>query len=282
MNKILIINKPKNYTSRDIVNIISKKFNTKKVGHFGTLDPLASGVLTIGVGCYTKLCNCDIFNEKEYVVEVKLGIATDTYDITGNVLKQSSYTIDKQLLIDALKGFEKTYLQEVPIYSAVKVNGKKLYEYARNNEQVTLPKKEVTIYNIEFISLENDLLTFKTLVSKGTYIRSLINDLSISLNIPMTMNNLTRTKQGPFNIEKSNTLEDVENNNIKYIDISEFLDLTIKPITNENAKQVLNGAPILQKSSDKKYILYRKNDQDVVLYQKEDNSNTSKVYFYYS
>lgn len=282
MNRILIINKPKDYTSRDIVNIVSKEFNTKKVGHFGTLDPLATGVLTLGVGCYTKLCNCDMFNEKEYLVEVKLGIATDTYDITGKVLKKDTVSLDKKTIMKALNSFKKTYFQEVPIYSAVKVNGKKLYEYARNNEPVELPKKEVTIHNIEFISLDHDILTFKTLVSKGTYIRSLINDLSITLNVPMTMNNLTRTKQGPFTIERSNTLEDIKEHNIKYIDITEVLDLTIKQITEENSKQVLNGVPMPLESNDKNYILYRKNNEDVVLYKKEENTNLSKVYFYYS
>ena len=135
-NGILVIKKDKGYTSRDVVNIISKEFGTKKVGHNGTLDPLATGVLVICLNRYTKLNELLSSNVKEYIAEVTLGIKTDTLDIEGTVLEEKETFVNKEDLAKTLKKYETTYEQEVPIYSAVKVNGKKLYEYARSGEKV--------------------------------------------------------------------------------------------------------------------------------------------------
>ena len=157
MNELLLINKDKNYTSRDVVNIISKKFNTKKVGHFGTLDPLATGLLVIGIGKYTKIQKLFPKEDKTYEVEVLVGTSTTTYDITGKIVCNKEIIVNKYYLINSLLSFEKTYMQEVPIYSAVKVNGKRLYEYARNNEEVVLPKKEVILLKKEMEKLEKNL-----------------------------------------------------------------------------------------------------------------------------
>ena len=152
MDEVILINKPKGYTSRDIVNIVSKTLNTKKVGHFGTLDPLAEGLLIIGVNNYTKLGNLLENDTKEYIAEVLVGTSTDTYDTTGTVInKTEDFHLSKDLINKTLNKFKKTYLQEVPIYSATKVKGKRLYEYAREGKEVLLPKKEVKIYNIELI-----------------------------------------------------------------------------------------------------------------------------------
>ena len=136
MNGIILINKEKDYTSRDVVNIISKELHTKKVGHTGTLDPLATGVLAVCVGEATKIAELLTSTYKEYIAEVTLGIKTDTLDITGNILEKRDINLNKIELEKVLKNMTKTYMQEVPIYSAVKVNGRKLYSYARNNEEV--------------------------------------------------------------------------------------------------------------------------------------------------
>ena len=197
-NGILVINKEKGYTSRDVVNVIGKLFKTKKVGHNGTLDPLASGVLVICLNKYTKLNKLLSANEKEYIAEVFLGVKTDTLDIEGNVLEKKKSVINKEDLMKTLKKFTTVYEQEVPLYSAVKVNGKKLYEYARSGEKVILPKKKVIIKKIELLNFEKNKFTFKCLVSKGTYIRSLIRDILNDLNVVGTMSNLVRTKQGVF------------------------------------------------------------------------------------
>ena len=160
-NGILIINKDKGYTSRDVVNIISKEFGTKKAGHNGTLDPLATGVLVICLNRYTKLNELLASNEKEYIAEVTLGIKTDTLDREGKVLEEKETVVNKEDLEKTLKKYETTYEQEVPIYSAVKVNGKKLYEYARSGEKVILPKKKVTIKKIELLKFKANKFTFK-------------------------------------------------------------------------------------------------------------------------
>lgn len=265
MNEIILINKPKGYTSRDIVNIVSKELNTKKVGHFGTLDPLAEGLLLIGTEKYTKLGNFLENDTKEYIAEVKIGISTDTYDITGKILKEEkNVSIDKEKLIKVLNSFKKTYNQEVPIYSATKIKGKKLYEYARENKEVKLPKKEVTIYDIKLLKIDQDTFTFKTLVSKGTYIRSLINDISKKLNIPLCMNNLKRTKQDKFSLDDANDLEDIKNKTYKSLNIKDVIDVEEIEIPKELEKKIINGNKI-DKYKDKK-VLFTKDKEEYVLY----------------
>ena len=206
MDGILLVDKEKGITSRDVVNQISKKLNIKKVGHAGTLDPLATGLMVIGIGKGTKILELLLNDKKEYIATVKIGIQTDTFDVTGNVVNQvKDYELPKNKLEKTINSFCKTYMQTVPKYSAIKINGRKLYEYARNNIDIELPKKEVTIYSIELLNYKDNEFTFKTLVSKGTYIRSLINDIGNSLNIPMTMMDLRRIKCGKFTIEDINS-----------------------------------------------------------------------------
>ena len=149
MNGIIVVNKESDYTSRDVINILNKTFNTKKIGHTGTLDPLATGVLVVCVGKYTKLVDKLTSYDKEYIATIKLGIKTDTLDITGNVLEENyNINLNEQEVINILNSFLGSSIQEVPKYAAVKVNGKKLYEYARNNEEINLPKREIQISDI--------------------------------------------------------------------------------------------------------------------------------------
>lgn len=252
---IIAINKPTGYTSRDIVNIISKKLKTKKVGHTGTLDPLASGVLVVCVGKATKLCEMLTSEKKEYIAKVILGLNTDSLDITGNVLNEDYNYISKNDIEEVLKSFKRTYNQEVPLYSAVKVNGKKLYEYARSGEFVELPKKEVTIYDIKLLDYEYKdkvTFTFKCLVSKGTYIRSLIRDIAAHLNTYGTMCELIRTKQGNFTLDKTISLEDIENNNFDLLKVTNVLDMPKKVVGDDMKKRIING----QKLQDEGIILY--------------------------
>lgn len=268
MNGIVLINKEKDMTSRDVVNILSKKFNEKKIGHFGTLDPMATGLLVVGIGAYTKAQSLFINENKEYEVTVLVGTSTDTYDVTGNILEKKDIAIDKDKLIDSLLSLKGNYIQEVPIYSAVKVNGKKLYEYARNNMDVDLPKREVTIFDISFGSIyeqdNNTYFSFSCLVSKGTYIRSLINDLSNKLNIPMCMSDLKRTKCGNFSLESSYTISDVLDDKYELLSVSSFLDIEKMEIPSSLEKLIINGS-IIDKISDK-YILFTKDGVDISLY----------------
>lgn len=254
-NGIILINKPKGLTSRDVVNVISKKLKTKKVGHTGTLDPLAEGVLVICVGKATKLCELLTSQKKEYIAKVVLGVETDTLDITGSVLKENYQYVSKEDVLKTLKSYVKTYNQEVPIYSAVKVGGKKLYEYAREGKEVTLPKKEVTIYDInllEYNHTDKVTFTFKCTVSKGTYIRTLIRDIARDLNTCGTMTALTRTKQGKFFIEQTHHIEDIENGNFKIIPIKDVLDIPKQIASNDLKYKIING----QKLDSSGQVLY--------------------------
>ncbi len=254
-NGIIIIDKPKGYTSRDIVNIVSNKLKNKKVGHTGTLDPLATGVLVICVGRATKLCDMLTSERKEYIAEVILGLNTESLDITGKTLNEEYKYISKEKIEKVLKSYIKTYNQEVPIYSAVKVGGRKLYEYARSGEDVKLPKKEVTIYDMELLDYcynNKVTFTFKTVVSKGTYIRSLIRDIALSLNTYGTMSNLRRTKQGKFTLNEAISLEKLEKGEFDILKIQDILDISKKVVTGDMKKRIING----QKIPGKTTILY--------------------------
>ena len=275
-NGLLVINKDKGYTSRDVVNIIGKFFGTKKVGHTGTLDPLATGVLVLCLNRYTKLNEILTSDEKEYIAEVTLGIRTDTLDIDGNILEKKECYVDKNDLEKVLKKFKKSYDQEVPIYSALKVNGKKLYEYARNNEKVVLPKKNVTIKKIELLSFEKNKFTFKCLVSKGTYIRSLIRDVLNDLNVIGTMSNLIRIKQGVFDIKDAYSLEDVKNGNYELLKISDVLNISKIKVDNNLKFKILNGVRL--KGNYPNRILFLDEDgRELAIYKKDKDDYKVEV-----
>lgn len=274
MNGILLIDKEKNYTSRDIVNIVSKELNIKKVGHTGTLDPLATGVLVVTVGEATKISELLVSTYKEYIAEITLGIKTNTYDITGNVLEKKEVKLNKDDLINTLNKYKKTYMQEVPIYSAVKVNGKKLYEYARENKQVDLPKKEVTIKELELLSFNNNTFTIRCLVSKGTYIRSLINDICNSLNIIGTMSNLKRTKQGKYSINNCCKIEDIKNNNFKLISLKEALNDYLQIEVDDYLKNKISNGVILENRYNEDIIVFTYHDNVLAIYKTYDKDNT--------
>jgi len=272
MNGIAIINKKQGLTSRDVVNQISKKLNIKKVGHTGTLDPLATGVLVVCIGKATKLVDVLTDFDKEYEAGVCLGIETDTLDITGNISKEEDVIKTKEEITNTLNSFVGEYDQEVPIYSAVKINGKKLYEYARENIPVELPKRKVKIHNI---SLTSDVIyknnkvyfSFKVKVSKGTYIRSLIRDIADKLNTIGTMTSLVRTKQGHFDIRNSTDID-----NLKIININECLKNYFTVITDDKLyKLVTNGVKLKNLYNENIVFFKDKNNNPLALYKLEDN-----------
>ena len=274
INGLLVVDKEKNMTSRDVVNEVSKIFKTKKVGHTGTLDPIATGVLVLTINKATKLNELITATYKEYQVEAILDLKTDTLDITGNVLKKENTNFTKEEISDALNSFIGSYNQEVPIYSAVKINGKKLYEYARSKENVTLPKrvvniKEIVLDDINYIDNQT-IIKFTCLVSKGTYIRSLVNDIAIKLNTVGTMKNLRRIKQGDYLIDKSYKLNDIRNNNYQIISIKEALKDYFTVKVDEKLKfKVINGQK-LANIYNQEYVLFV--DDDVIALYKSVNN----------
>lgn len=266
---ILFVNKPKDMTSRDVVNRVSKIYHTKKVGHTGTLDPLATGVLILCLGKYTKLVQELTSEEKEYVAVMKLGYLTDTLDVTGTILKEKKVQVSQERICSVFQNFPKEYWQTVPLYSAVKINGKKLYEYARKNEEVELPKRKVQIKNLEILKIEKDTITFKTTVSKGTYIRSLIKDLASEMQEYGVMQELTRTKQGNFYLEDCYDLEDIsENTPLKKLE--DIFSYPRVQITEEIKKRIQNGN-VLYLEIDAPRVLLMDQENAVAIYEKCDS-----------
>ena len=266
MNGILIVNKEKNVTSRDVVNDIMHIFNTKKVGHTGTLDPIATGVLVITIGRFTKLGDALISTEKEYIATMELGYETDTLDNTGTILKSNNKSLSEKQIKEAIYSMKGEYDQEVPAYSAVKINGKKLYEYARNNESIELPKRRVNIKEIEVLEINGNIVKFKTTVSKGTYIRSLIRDIAYKLETYASMTDLIRTKQGKFNIEEAYTVSDIRNGNYNLKEEADALDIEELKIDQELYKKIDNGLPF-EKKYQKEYILFIYNNEKIAIYK---------------
>lgn len=274
MNGVILINKPKGITSRDVVNEVCKILKTKKVGHTGTLDPIASGVLVVCVGKATKLVDIITSANKEYVATVKLGLLTDTLDLDGEVLKKEKVTIRKEELINVLNSFLGKYEQEVPIYSAVKVNGKKLYEYAREGKKVNLPKRMVEIKKIELINLTDEEYKFRVLVSKGTYIRSLICDINRKLNVIGVMSDLVRTKQGIFNIDDAYTLEDIKTGNYKMYTITDVLKNDNCVVINDKLFNSIKNGCIIDNIYGKEVVTFIYDNEVVSIYKTYDKDKT--------
>ncbi len=270
MNGILVVNKPKGITSFDVIRKVSKILGIKKIGHTGTLDPLASGVLILVIGKACKLSNEILSHEKEYIATVKIGVFTDTLDTDGKVLKTSNDKVPNDIE-EVLRSFKKTYMQEVPIYSAVKVGGKKLYEYARSGEEVVLPKKEVTIKKIELLEKSEDAFRFKCRVSKGTYIRSLIRDIGFSCNTLMTMSGLVRSMEYNYTLEDSYTLEDIEKGKFKIIPIEDFLDIPKVEVDDGTYKKIKNGVKLLNTYNVRDKVLFTYKDKAVAIYINDNN-----------
>lgn len=268
MNQLLVVNKPENFTSRDVINKLNHILNDKKIGHTGTLDPLATGVLVCLEGKYTKLVDLITSYDKEYIAEIKLGIKTDTGDITGNVIAIKKINLKVNKINEVFNNFIKEYEQTVPKYSAVKIDGKKLYEYARANEDIKLPTRKVNIYELELLEYKKDIIKFRTKVSKGTYIRSLIEDICTELNTLGTMNSLVRTKQGNFDILNSYTLKEIESGNYKGQSIHEFLDYPSIEIPEEYLKLIKNGSPINNIFNISTKVIFTYQKEDIAIYEK--------------
>ena len=281
MDGILIVNKEKDYTSRDVVNIVGKNFNTKKIGHTGTLDPLATGVLVLCMGKCLKVVELITAYNKEYIAKVRLGMETDTLDITGNILNVDNPYVTKEEVSNVLNSFLGKSIQEVPKFSAVKINGKKLYEYARENIEIELPKREIEIFDIELLGDINYYdkyleFSFRVTVSKGTYIRSLIRDIGKKLNTYACMIELTRTKQGNFDIDNSYYLNDIASNEYKLLEIKDVLDIEHVIVKNELLKQTKNGCVLDKFFNDDMALILDEFGNEIGIY-KTYEKDSSKV-----
>ena len=266
MNGLLIINKPKNYTSHDIVNIVRKKLNTKKVGHTGTLDPNATGVLPILIGQATKISKYLIEHKKIYVATLKLGEQRSTGDSEGDIINQDlGLKVFNNIEIEqALLDFLGRKQQIPPMYSAIKVNGKKLYEYARNGQEIEIKPRDIEVYNISLKNYnQKDEIIFEVECSKGTYIRTLCEDIAKKLGTIGYMKELQRISVNQFNIEDSATLEELEEVNIqeKIISIEKiFKDKPEIKLNERKLELFLNGVQLTHDLEDGLYRIYSNNE----------------------
>ena len=210
INGVINIYKIKGFTSHDVVAKLRGIMKQKKIGHTGTLDPDATGVLPVCLGSATKLCDMLTDKEKEYVAKVQLGVTTDTQDMTGTILSQKTVDVTEETVIETLQSFVGYYEQIPPMYSALKVNGKKLYELAREGKEVERKARPVTIHYIEILEMALPQITIKVGCSKGTYIRTLCHDLGEKLGCGAAMAALERTKSGQFSLETALTLAELE------------------------------------------------------------------------
>lgn len=270
INGIIVINKPKEYTSHDVVAKVKKILNIKKVGHTGTLDPNATGVLPLLLNTGTKLSKYLIEHDKEYEVTLELGIKTDTADIEGNVIKKEEVNWEKLNDIEeTLNTFLGEQTQIPPIYSAIKVNGKKLYEYARSGQNINIEPRNIQIYKIELqkIDKQKNEINFRVHCSKGTYIRSLCEDIAQRLGTIGYTKELKRTKVGNFTISEAVKIEEIENNKEqiikeKLISIEKFFES--KESIKLNKKQLdkfLNGVKIRIDKQENICRIYNENNE---------------------
>jgi tRNA pseudouridine55 synthase len=256
LNGVLNIFKEKGYTSRDAVNIISKKFGKIKAGHAGTLDPAARGVLVVCLGNAVKIAEYITSGVKEYIAEIVLGITTDTYDITGNVLERAEPFFDGSVL----ERFKGKIAQGPPMFSALKQGGKRLYDLARRGIEVERAPRQVEIFSLDVLNIKNNIVAVKVECSKGTYIRSLCADIGEALGCGAAMGELTRTRSGNFYAKDSISIEAVKNSEsadiIPIIPIQDALDFNKITLPERFDKALRNGAKItLENSFDGENVL---------------------------
>ena len=264
MDGIIVVNKPKGCTSHDVVYKV-RRIVKEKVGHTGTLDPLATGVLPLLIGKGT-LCSKYLINhDKEYDVSLKLGVSTDTMDAEGKVLEEKEVDdniLEKNNVEKVLNSFVGKQEQEPPMYSAIKVAGKKLYEYARKGEKVEVPKREIEIYNIELVGINkiSKEIEFKVSCSKGTYIRSLCTDIAKKMGTIGYMSGLERLKVGEFSIKNSIVIDDkIDKESLEkhIITIEElFKDKEKIELNPKKLMLFLNGVKLSNENKDEVYRIY--------------------------
>lgn len=270
MDGVINIFKNTGMTSFDVVRKIKKAAGTGKVGHTGTLDPEACGVLPVCIGKGTKIIDYIMNSDKIYEVEFKLGIKTTTYDLEGDVIQEKdSSNIENEEILKSIYSFEREYSQIPPMYSAIKQNGVRLYELARKGIEVERKGRLVSIYKIEDVRINNPYISMKVKCSKGTYIRSLCYDIGEDLQVGATMTKLKRSKTSKFTEEKSINIEDINSENIKnyIISVEDALDNYEKLVTsNKFSKLLINGVKVFDKRLTKEKVeigkLYRVYDEN--------------------
>lgn len=275
MNSVLYINKPSGISSFDICYKLRKILNTKRIGHTGTLDPNATGVMVILYNEATKAAQFLVSDTKQYKTRVLFGIETDTLDIDGNIVNSKPYTVPNrdeiERILDSFKGKSK---QEVPITSAKKINGKKLYEYQLEGKKVELPIIDINVFEISLDEIYEDGFSFTCTVSSGTYIRALVRDMLVKLNLIGTVKDLQRTKIDNISIEQCDDLEDVLRGNYTNHDLLEILGSRYIKFEVNNVEDIKNGKRI-SIDSNEDLIVITHNNELIAMYKKDGDYYSS-------
>ena len=287
MEGIIVVNKPKGITSFDVIRKLKKILKTKKIGHTGTLDPLATGVMLVCVGRATKLASDLEAKDKVYIADFDIGYATDTYDIEGKKIAENTIEVSKENLEQSIKKFIGNIKQVPPMYSANKIDGNKLYHLARKGIEVERPERNVTIEYINLLDFKDNKAKIETKVSKGCYIRSLIYDIGQDLGTYATMTALQRKQVGEYSLENSYSLEQIEemvlNNDFKFLKTVEEIFSYDKYSLQTKKELTLykngNTVKIKENLENKKYRIYFQ-DEFIGLANIENN-NLLKGYKYY-
>lgn len=269
MAEVLYVNKPSGISSFDVCFKLRKVLQTKKIGHTGTLDPNATGVMIVLFDKSTKANQFLVTDRKEYETRVLLGKETDTLDIDGIVLGEYKYEVpDENTLKKALNAFKGRSVQEVPITSAVSVDGKRLYQYQKEGKEVELPKREIEVFSIELLNIYEDGFSFISRVSSGTYIRALVRDILSSLNLHGTVLSLKRTAVDDVRIEDCDELNDILEGNYHLHDLYDLLSKRYEVFEDFDEKDVLNGKKLVIES-DQPRLLMAKNHEALAIYEKD-------------
>ena len=269
MDGILLLNKEIGYSSFQYINKAKRIINASKVGHSGTLDPFASGLLIVTVNKATKVNQFIESLSKEYIATLKLGIKTDTLDLEGNVIDRKEVPIlNEELIINTLNKFKGKIKQIPPMYSAIKVDGKRLYDLARVGIEIERKEREIEIYDIELLSFSNDEISFRVSCSKGTYIRTLGEQISEELNTYGHLISLTRTKGGNFKVEDAYKLDELDN--FKLIDTIEALSHFKKlKLNDEMIQRVKNGHKLKFNIEEDEVLIVDKDNIIIAIYEKD-------------
>lgn len=271
MGQIIYIDKPKGITSFDMCFKLRKVFNTKKIGHTGTLDPNATGLMICLVDNATKANQFLVCAKKEYIATVKLGIKTDSEDIDGNILERKDEAMPGvETIRETITSFLGKSVQVPPMTSAIKVNGKKLYEYQREGKTVEIKPREIEVFSIELLDVNEDTFSFKCYVSSGTYVRTLAQDILKKLNVIGTLSDLRRTKIDSIDISLSDKLDDVLNGNYHEYTMYDILSKYYYVYNVSNRKAIIDGKP-LKLDLDEEMILCVDNGDALAIYKKEDS-----------
>lgn len=287
LNGIILVDKPCDWTSHDVVGKLRGILHERRIGHSGTLDPMATGLLVVFVGRATRAVEFAEADSKEYIAGLRLGISTDTQDITGNTLKSSNSLPSKAELEQALSAFKGEISQIPPMYSAIKVGGRKLYELARRGESVERKPRRVTIDKLDIIGENEGNYVLDVVCSKGTYIRTLCNDIGDTLGCGGCMSSLRRVKAGAFSIEKAHTIDEIQaaadNGGLDEIIIpvdrlfSAYPELTVRDTAE---KKLRNGNVIKLAAPNGTYRVYTETGGFLLLGEASDNKlKTIKSFF---